>query len=314
LKDFTVIAHRGASGYLPEHTLEGVAMAHAMGADYIEQDVMLTLDGELIVLHDLYLDAVTDVAKRFPDRNREDGNHYAIDFTLEEIRTLRVHERVRPDGQPEFPGRFPHRDAIFRVPTLTEEITLIQGLNRSSGRNVGLYIEPKSPAWHAAEGKDLFREVLSTLADFGYRGRNDKACLQSFDMACLENARLELKTDLKLVQLLGDNSWLESTSDFDYLQSEKGLRDIARFADGIGPWLMQVVSLHDGEIADISDLVTMAHRHGLFVHAYTLRADQLPLEAGTMQNTVNFLKVRTRLDGVFTDHPDQVLQSIQQNR
>ena len=91
MKNFTVIAHRGASGYLPEHTLEGVAMAHAMGADYIEQDVVLTRDDQLIVLHDLYLNAVTDVAATFPDRKREDGKHYAIDFTLEEIKTLRVH-------------------------------------------------------------------------------------------------------------------------------------------------------------------------------------------------------------------------------
>ncbi len=204
MKDFTVIAHRGASGYLPEHTLEGVAMAHAMGADYIEQDVVLTHDDELIVLHDLYLDAVTDVAKKFPDRKREDGFHYAIDFTLEEIKTLRVHERVKADGQPEFPGRFPPTAAIFRIPTLNEEITLIQGLNRSSSKNTGIYIEPKSPAWHTAEGRNLIKKVVSTVAEFGYQGRKDKAYLQSFDMDYLEYARNGLKTDLKLVQLIGE--------------------------------------------------------------------------------------------------------------
>ena len=310
MKNFTVIAHRGASGYLPEHTLEGVTMAHAMGADYIEQDVVLTRDDELIVLHDLYLDAVTDVAEKFLDRKREDGCHYAIDFTLEEIKTLRVHERVKADGQPEFPGRFPHRDAIFRIPTLAEEITLIQGLNRSSGRNVGIYIEPKSPAWHTAEGRNMVKKLVSTLADFGYKGRKDKAYLQSFDMDYLEYARHELKTDLKLVQLIGDKSWQESDTDFDYLQTEKGLQAIARFADGIGPWLMQVVSVRDGEITDISDLVALAHQFGLFVHAYTLRADQLPPESGAMQNAVHFLKDQVHLDGIFTDHPDQVVHSL----
>ena len=308
MKNFTVIAHRGASGYLPEHTLEGVAMAHAMGADYIEQDVVLTRDNQLIVLHDLHLDAVTDVAGKFPDRKREDGKHYAIDFTLDEIRTLRVHERAKPDGQPEFPGRFPHQDAIFRIPTLEEEITLIQGLNRSSGRNTGVYIEPKSPAWHTTQGRDLVKEVVTTLAYFGYRERNDRAYLQSFDMDYLEYARHELKTDLKLVQLIGEKSWLESDTDFDYLQTKKGLQAVARFADGIGPWLMQVVSVRDGEITDISDLITLAHRLGLFVHAYTLRADQLPPEIGTIQDAVHLLKDQARLDGVFTDHPDQVLQ------
>jgi len=310
LKNFTVIAHRGASGYLPEHTLEGVAVAYAMGADYIEQDVVLTGDNELIVLHDLYLDAVTDVAEKFPDRKREDDKHYAIDFTLEEIKTLRVHERVKADGQPEFPGRFPHTSAIFRIPTLAEEITLIQGLNRTSGRDVGVYIEPKSPAWHSTEDRDLVKKVVSTLADFGYKDRSDQAYLQSFDMDYLQYARYELKTDLKLVQLIGEESWQESDADFEYLQTEKGLHAIAGFADGIGPWLMQVVSIRDGEIADISDLVALAHRFGLFVHAYTLRADQLPLETGTMQNAVHFLADQVRLDGVFTDHPDQVVQSL----
>ena len=281
-----------------------------MGADYIEQDVVLTRDNQLIVLHDLYLNAVTDVVANFPDRKREDGKHYAIDFTLEEIKTLRVHERVTPDGQPEFPGRFPHTDDIFRIPTLAEEITLIQDLNRSSGRDVGVYIEPKSPAWHTAEGRDLVKKVVSTLADFGYRNRSDQAYLQSFDMDYLQYARYELKTDLKLVQLIGENSWHESATDFDYLQTEKGLQAVARFADGIGPWLMQVVSVQDGEITDISELVALAHRFGLFVHAYTLRADQLPLETATMQDAVHFLADQVRLDGVFTDHPDQVVQSL----
>ena len=101
MADFAVIAHRGASGYLPEHTLEAVAMAHAMGADYIEQDVVLTGDDVLIVLHDLYLDAMTDAAAQFPDRQRPDGRRSAIDFTLDEIRSLHVGERrgrLRPGG------------------------------------------------------------------------------------------------------------------------------------------------------------------------------------------------------------------------
>ena len=311
MKDFTVIAHRGASGYLPEHTLESVAMAHAMGSDYIEHDVVLTRDDELIVLHDLYLDAVTDVAEQFPDRCREDGKHYAIDFTLSEIQSLRVHERINPEGQPELPHRFPHRDAIFRIPTLAEEITLIQGLNRSTGRNTGIYIEPKSPAWHSGEGRDLVKEVISTLADFGYKGRKDKAFLQSFDTHYLEYARYDLKTDLKLVQLIGENSWGESDSDFDFLRTEKGLQAIARFADAIGPSLLQVVNIQDDKIADISDLVAHAHRFGLTVHAYTLRADQLPLKNGSLETAVRFLRDRAGLDGVFTDHPDQVSQAIE---
>lgn len=312
MRDFTVIAHRGASGYLPEHTLEGVAMAHSMGSDYIEQDAVLTRDNVLIVLHDLFLDAVTDVAKRFPDRERQDGYHYAIDFTLDEIKTLHVHERVRADGQPGIAHLCSNQDTIFRVPTLEEEITLIQDLNRASGKNTGVYVEPKSPAWHAAEGRDLVKAVITLLAGFGYTKRQDKACLQSFDPHYLEYARNELNTDLKLVQLIGENSWGECDADYAYLQTEKGLQDIARFADGIGPWLMQIVHIRNDKIADISDVVTLAQRLGLFVHAYTLRTDELPPEIGDMLSAVQFLRDRAGLDGVFTDYPDQVIQSIQQ--
>jgi len=309
-QEFIVIAHRGASGYLPEHTLEGAAMAHAMGADYIEQDVVLTRDDALIVLHDLYLDAVTDVAERFPDRRRADGRHYAIDFSLEEIRSLRAHERTDADGEPALPGRFPRESPIFRVPTLEEEIRLIQGLNRSTGRNVGLYIEPKAPAWHQAAGKDLVAAVLALLADRGLTRADDKVLLQSFDFDALLRARNELGSELRLVQLIGENDWLESPTDFEFLQTEAGLRAVAGFAQGIGPWLPQVIEIKDDGVVDISELTALAQRLGLFVHAYTLRADQLPPALGSLPEAVRLLVEEARLDGVFTDHPDQVIRCL----
>jgi glycerophosphoryl diester phosphodiesterase len=301
-----VIAHRGASGYLPEHTLEGVALAHAMGVDHIEQDVVLTRDDELIVLHDLFLDHVTDVAERFPGRSREDGKHYAIDFSVEEIRTLRVHERTGDDGKAVFPGRFPHRDALFRIPTFREEITLIQGLNRSRGKQTGVYVEPKAPAWHEAEGKDIIAATIEQLAESGYRRRSDRAFLQSFDLPFLQRARTELKTDLKLVQLIGENSWGENDCDFDAMRTPGGLQKIAGFADGIGPWLPHVIRFTEAGLPDISDLVRLAHEAGLFVHAYTLRADQLPPAAGDIRTAARLLFNEVGLDGVFTDHPDRI--------
>jgi len=310
MNQFTVIAHRGASGYLPEHTLEGAAMAHAMGADYIEQDVVLTSDDALIVLHDLYLDAVTDVAQRFPGRQRTDGRHYAIDFTLDEIRSLRVHERLEANGRPAFPDRFPAAAGIFRVPTLAEEIELIRGLNRSTGRDVGLYIEPKSPAWHREQGKDLMAAVLDALSDYGLTDADDRVLLQSFDPDALHYAREELRCELRLVQLLGENSWRESTADFDFLRSPEGLAEIAEYAHGIGPWLPQVIDIKVAGSSDISDLVTRAHELGLFVHAYTLRADQLPSSIGSMAEAVRILAGEAGLDGVFTDHPDQVVRNL----
>lgn len=306
MEDFIVIAHRGASGYLPEHTLEGVAMAHAMGADYIEQDVVMTRDNQLIVTHDLYLDAVTDVAERFPGRARKDERHYAIDFTLEEIRTLRVRERVGSDGNAVFPKRFPSTEYLFRIPTLEEEIHLIQGLNRSTGREVGVYVEPKSPAWHEKEGKDLLRAVVALLREHGYSKREDRAFLQSFDMDSLRRARHELRSELNLVQLVGENSWQESSTDFEALRTQQGLEEVARYADGIGPWLLQVIRINDDGSTDISDLVSRSHDLGLFVHAYTLRADQLPENIAGMKAALDILVRQANLDGVFTDHPDQV--------
>jgi glycerophosphoryl diester phosphodiesterase len=310
MKSFTVIAHRGASGYLPEHTLEAAAMAHAMGVDYIEQDVVLTRDDALVVMHDLYLDAMTDVAHRFPGRQRADGRHYAIDFTLEEIQSLRVNERREASGRPAFPERFPVSSGIFRIPTLAEEIELIQGLNRSTGRNVGLYIEPKSPAWHIEQGKDVMVAVLDLLARFGLTGAGQKVLLQSFDPTALRYAREELRSELRMVQLIGENSWRESTADFDYLRSPAGLAEIAGYAQGIGPWIPQVVDIDGDRSSDISPLVAQAHALDLFVHAYTLRADQLPSSIDSLAEAVRILVEETGLDGVFTDHPDQVIRHL----
>ena len=289
---FAVIAHRGASGYLPEHTLAGAALAHAMGADYIELDVVLTRDGHLVVLHDLYLDAVTDVAARYPGRRRPDGRHYAIDFTLEEIRVLRVGERLGRNGKPEFPGRFPAGERMFTVPTLDEAVRLVQGLNRSTGREAGLYVEPKAPAWHRSEGKDLMAAVLERLAGHGYRTAADNLLLQSFDMEALRYARRELGSELRMVQLIGENRWRESPTDFDWLQTRKGLAEVAEYAQGIGPWLPQVAEMNANGTPDISDLVDNAHAAGLF------------------GEIVRLLAGRVGLDGIFTDHPDQVIAAL----
>src|SRR5688572_10646319 len=153
--DKLVIAHRGASGYLPEHTLEAKVMAFAQGADFVEQDVVMTQDDELIVFHDLTLERTTDVASRFPGRARPDGSYYVIDFTLAELRQLQVSEGFTlVAGVPvaNFPARFPVMTSRFGIHTLQEELGLIEGLNRSTGKNVGIYTELKSPWFHHQHG------------------------------------------------------------------------------------------------------------------------------------------------------------------
>ena len=156
-----IIAHRGACGYLPEHTLEAKSLAYAMGADYLEQDVVASRDDQLVVLHDIRLDRVSNVSERFPDRQREDGRFYVRDFDLAELRSLNIYERRGDDGKTAvYPGRFPTDRGSFGIATLAEELEMIQGLNRSTGRDVGIYPEIKAPAWHHENGFDLSVAVL----------------------------------------------------------------------------------------------------------------------------------------------------------
>lgn len=277
-----VIAHRGASAYLPEHTLPAVAMAHAVGADYIEQDVVLSKDEVPIVLHDLTLDATTDVALRFPDRAREDGHFYAIDFTLAEIKTLRVGERLRGDGEPRFPDRFPAGVQVLRVPTLAEEIELIQGMNRSTGKQVGIHVELKHPDFHKAEGKTLPASVLQVLYTFGYNDAEDAVFLQCFDADTLRF--LKDHTQIRLVQLLEDKNL-----------SAQRAREIAGYAQGVGPWI--------GFLADRPEFVVAAQEAGLVVHAFTFRADELPRGIRSYRALLDKFVRDMQVDGVFTDHP-----------
>lgn len=302
-----IIAHRGASAYLPEHTLAAKALAHAMGADFIEQDVVLTRDGVPVVLHDVHLEATTDVAARYPDRGRDDGHYYALDFTLAEIRSLRAGERLAPDGSAVFPQRFPKGAPFLAVPTLAEEIALIDGLNHSRGVTAGLYIEMKGSAFHRAEGLDLPAAVLRVLEETGWSERGDTVFLQSFEPEVLRRLRFELKTRLPLVQLIGDNAWAEEGAvDFDAMRSDAGLDEIARYADGIGPWLMHLYRGTDATGTPLlTDLVARAHERGLLVHPYTFRADQLPPGIAGFEELHRLFLLDLGVDGIFTDFPDR---------
>lgn len=295
-----VIAHRGASGYLPEHTQEAVALAHGLGADFIEQDLVLTRDKALVVLHDVEIDAVTDVAQVFPARKRDDGRYYAIDFTLAELKTLTVRERANPKtGKPAFPARFPRGKGTFRIPTLDEEIDLIEGLNASTGRKVGIYPEIKSPAWHKAQGHDITPIVLDALKKRGYATKADNFYLQCFDFDEVKRIRTELNFQGKLVQLLGSRK----TPHGDLFEPAT-LAALAKHADGIGPGLPLVVRAQDGKVGP-TPLVGLAHEAGLEVHPYTLRTDALPPGV----SLPDLLKALTSsphpIDGLFADQPDR---------
>ena len=306
-----IIAHRGASGYLPEHTLAAKTMAHEMGADYLEQDIVASRDDELIVLHDIFLDSVTDVSQRFPGRNRDDGRFYVRDFDLAELRQLRVWERMKPDGTAVYPDRYPARSGEFGIHTLAEEIELVQRLNKETGRNAGIYTEIKRPAWHKHEGVDISPTLLQIISDHGYSERSDAVYVQCFDPAELRRLRSALGCPWKLVQLIGENAWNEAEADYPAMLSAAGLAEVAKTADSIGPWVRQLYDLAcvDGELVS-SGVTEAAHEAGLTVHPYTFRVDDLPEGFASFDELVRFCVTDLTVDGLFTDFPDKAREIL----
>lgn len=293
-----VIAHRGASGYLPEHTLEAKALAYGLGADYLEQDVVATRDSRLVVLHDLHLDEVTDVASRFPGRQRADGRHYAIDFDLAELQQLAVSERRRPgSAAARFPERFPEGVALFRIATLEQELALIAGLNKSMRRIVGIYPEIKDPRWHHDHGVDLARLLLDTLDAHGYDDAGSPAYVQCFDAGELRRVREELECRLKLVQLVGEEPAYAP------LLTSDGLARIARYADALGPSYKQLVAAQSFPLRR-SALAEAAKRAGLLLHPYTFRRDDAPPYAPDFEALLRAFFNDIEVDGLFCDQPD----------
>ncbi|SDJ71183.1 glycerophosphoryl diester phosphodiesterase [Microbulbifer yueqingensis] len=323
-----VIAHRGASGYLPEHTLEAKSLAYGMRPDFIEQDLVLSRDGHLIVMHDIYLDQVTDVAKVFPDRARGDGHFYTIDFTLAELKQLQVTQVFEgPIGTatPKYPGRFPLWKSSFELSTFEEEIELIQGLNQSLGYDIGIYPEIKKPWFHHREGQDIAQKTLAALKRYGYSDRSSGVFLQSFDAEELQRIDRKLMPamdmDLPLVQLVASTSWGEKrvqqaghwvNYDYDWMLTPGGLEKIASYAEGIGPWAMMLVKTGTNGIAD-NGLTKSAQSQGLEVHPYTFRADsaQIPEAPGDFNGLLCFFVGQLRVDGLFTDHPDKVIDFLE---
>ncbi|MBT6378029.1 MAG: glycerophosphodiester phosphodiesterase [Flavobacterium sp.] len=298
-KKITVVAHRGASGYLPEHTLASKVMAYAMQADYIEQDVVLSKDDVPIVIHDILLDDVTNVLEKYPNRKREDGRYYVIDFTFEEIKTLVVTERFDSEtGLQIYPNRFPKGTSSFRLHSLQDEIELIQGLNKSTGKNIGIYPEIKKPEFHHENGKDISKIVLNILSDYGYKTKNDKCIVQSFDAIELERIRKELKSQLFLVQLM------------EFSEQKNLLEFYASYADGIGPWYKHLISSKTADGFSFTPLIKEAHKLDLVVHPYTFREDQLD-EFDSFEQMIDIIIHQAGADGGFTDFPDRMREILQ---
>jgi glycerophosphoryl diester phosphodiesterase len=286
-----------------------------MGADFLEQDLVLSLDNVPVVLHDIHIDTVTDVAARFPDRGRADGRFYALDFTVAELRQLRVTERINAKtGRAVFPGRFPAGKSAFQIPTLEEELEFIAGLNKSTGRAAGIYPEIKQPAWHRKQDRDLSRVVLSILERHGYRTKADACWVQCFEYAEVKRIRDELGWKGRLVQLLGAGEKGDDGTDMTFLRSPAGLEELARVADGIGPAIGSIISGKGVADRRVTSLVRDAHACNLAVHPYTVRVDELPKTVASVEELHRVIFVEAGADGVFTDFPDKTAEFVRAMR
>ena len=322
VQDKIIVAHRGASAYLPEHTLESKALAYNMGVSYVEQDLAMTKDNRLVVVHDHYLDRVTDVADKFPKRARKDGRFYVIDFTLDEIRTLNFTEGFEIENGKRVQGykdRFPIFKSTFRIHTLEEEIEFVQGLNKTMGKDIGLYVETKAPWFHKQEGKDISKATLEVLKKYGYTSRDSNVIFQTFDYPDLKYVKTELMPkmgmDLKTVMLLGYTDWKETYElkngkwevfDFNYLLDPKNFKEVSKYATGLGPtyeMLFDLKKTSKGKIV-VNDFVKNAHANGMVVHPYTVRADKLPEYCTDVDQLFKAILIDADADGVFTDFPD----------
>jgi glycerophosphoryl diester phosphodiesterase len=321
-----VIGHRGASGYVPEHTLVSYFIAIQMGADYIEPDLVMTRDGVLVARHENDISGTTDVAGRPEFAGRKatktiDGaaltGWFTEDFTLAELKTLRATERIpqlRP-GNARFDGK-------FEVPSFEEVLALLKAANDGRGpraRPVGIYPETKHPSYFAGIGLAMEERLVETLRRHGYRGRNAPVFIQSFEVGNLK--KLARMTDLPLVQLLDgsgrpyDFAAAGDPRGYADLARPAGLKEIAGYAAGIGVHKdLMIPRTPAGSLGAPGTLVRDAHAAGLLVHGWTFRAENyfLPKEfqsagppaapgdlAGEMKR---FLELG--MDGFFTDQPD----------
>jgi glycerophosphoryl diester phosphodiesterase len=303
-----VIAHRGASGHRPEHTLAAYALAIDMGADYVEPDLVSTRDGVLVARHENEIGGTTDVAARFPERRRTktvDGRlvtgWFTEDFTLAELRTLRARERL--------PYRSRAHDGVHPIPTLDEVLDLVARRARELGRPIGVYPETKHPSYFRGIGLPLEEPLLAALARRGWTGRDAPVFIQSFEVGNLRGLRT--RTGVRLVQLVaprGAPPDAPSGSGYAAMLTPGGLRAVARYADGIGAEQSLVQPrAAGGALAAPTTLVRDAHAAGLAVHVWTLRRDDPGIDNGPAEwRRLAALGV----DGIFGDFPDDGVAAL----
>jgi glycerophosphoryl diester phosphodiesterase len=335
-----VIAHRGASGYRPEHTLAAYELAIDMGADFIEPDLVMSKDGVLLARHENAL-AVVDVKSgaiseatsnvhelaQFASRRTTksiDGKTvtgwFTEDFTVAELKTLRARERIPKER----PANTAYDDQ-YAIPTFQEVIDLAQAKSAALGRTIGIYPETKHPSYHRALGLPMEDALVAVLEANGLNHRQAPVFIQSFEV---ENLRdLSTKTSVRLVQLLSSSGrpWdLAARGDgktYADMATAVGLREIARYAQGVGPAKSYIIPRNrDGTLGTPTAFVRDAHAVGLVVHPWTFRAENafLPTEhqrgASRTEHGDGVAEInaflRAGIDGFFTDQADVGVRAV----
>lgn len=324
-----VIGHRGASGYRPEHTLAAYELAIDLGADYIEPDLVSTKDGVLVARHENEIAGTTDVADRpeFASRRTTktiDGiaftGWFTEDFTLAELKTLRAKERI-----PELRQRNTLYDGRFEVPTLQEVIDLAQRKSKEQRRTIGIYPETKHPSYFDSIGLSMEEPLVRTLRNSGLDHPKAAVFVQSFEVGNLRE--LSRLTRVPLVQLFGgatqrpfDFVLSGDPRTYGQLATPAGLREIARYADGVGPSKNYLVPRDAaGNSLPPTRFVDDAHDAGLLVHPYTFRNENSFLPAELRKGTVPADYGRALdeyaqfyalgVDGLFSDNPDTAVEA-----
>lgn len=308
-----VIAHRGASGYRPEHTSASYRLAAALGADYLEPDLVATLDGVLVARHENEISATTDVADHpvFADRRVTKivggtavTGWFVEDFTYEELRTLRARERM-----PRLRAANAAYDGREHIPTFDEIVALARQESARLGRPIGVFPEVKHPAYFRRLGLPLEELLAERLVALGLNSAGGELMVQSFEPASLR--RLAVMTGVPLVQLI-DSDGATCPGDrrtFADLIEPAGLREISTYAQVLAPHKDLVIPrTPSGSLGEPTRLVEQAHRTGLAVHVWTFRAERRFLPAGLDLAGELRRFAATGIDGVFADHPDVAVE------
>jgi glycerophosphoryl diester phosphodiesterase len=322
-----IIAHRGASGERPEHTLASYTLAIEQGADFIEPDLVLTKDGVLVARHENEISETTDVADHpeFAARKTSkqiDGQTmtgwFTEDFMLAELKTLRAKERL-----PLLRQANRAFDGQYEIPTFDEILALAKAKSAEPGRQIGVYPETKHASYFASIGLPHEEPLLKSLARFGLNTGDSPVFIQSFEVGNLQV--LAKKTKVKLIQLMDGEGAPADRPDWPYAQmaSADGLKQIAKYADGIGPNKAMVIPRTLlGNLGKPTSLVKDAHAAGLAVHPWTFRRENyfLPLGQRSGLNPAGHgdlaaelrAFVATGIDGLFSDNVAQAVAARDQ--